>query len=880
MYSRSIAADVFEGSDEDCQRTVVSTSYQPDRTGDNGLPAGRIRGKAVQGANYRATRHECRSDTSRGCRRRTAMVGLAFRRKSLPEPHNCPQGQLRHGTTLALLTTLTSLCTATTLAQMPDLSAPHRPGYLLVRFDPEASDKTIKAVNDELGAVEVHRYRYFRGLLVVRVTENRLAHVASGYLRSPHVRYAEPDYLLADETDVNDPGFSEQWGMHNVGQLADCDQGTPRSDMRAAQAWEQWTGDGSLLVAVIDSHGVAYDHPDLEPNIWTNPNEIPGDGQDNDDNLCIDDVHGCDFADGDGDPFQTDNVSHATRISGIIAARGGNEEGIAGLNWFCQVVPIRVFGSAQSVCMALDYVIANDIKVSSNSYGIPGSSQALCEAIETARTEIGHIFVASAGNGGADNDLSPHFPSNCPSEGVIAVAATTTNDQRWRCSNYGQNKVDVGAPGVAIYSTTYNFDLEEHGYGFMLGTSMAAPHVAGLATLVWTRFPNMDPDPVIQSDMVIDQIFRTVRPLDDLDGKTVTGGIVNAWAAVADYNENTIPDAQEISANPSLDCDGNGNWILDQFEPDCHAPGEPGHGSADSCDIANGTSEDCNGNGIPDECEESCLISDPPDGEDSGACTTARDCCPHECGPVEEGCEPSLAMCLRGSCYTPKNRYISFVPPTDCGGQAAIRVTFADLPPSFDYAEGRTMWIGQPSEFCENSGQAGVPAGGCGSAPGIPSRSFWGATLGCSPYYTDWSQFDVVQVYYEGIVPSGGDHLVAGDYIPATYIIEAVSEGCNVSSEDDFSAPLTVRTSKWGDVVRNCQTCPCWFPNGLVQMVDVTAVLDKFMNLYCAPIKARCDLEPSQPDQIVNITDVNRTLEAFLGFGYPFDGPPANDPCQ
>jgi len=143
----------------------------------------------------------------------------------------------------------------------------------------------------------------------------------------------------------------------------------------------------------------------------------------------------------------------------------------------------------------------------------------------------------------------------------------------------------------------------------------------------------------------------------------------------------------------------------------------------------------------------------------------------------------------------------------------------------------------------------------------------WAAKLQCEPYYTDWGALGTVHLYHESIVPSG------------TYIIEALDEGCDRTIEENYSAPLTISTSKWGDVVGDCTTNPCGPPDGIVNVTtDVTAVLDKFRNLEGAPIKARSDIDPNRPDQIINMTDVTHVLDAFRGFDYPFEpGPPP--PC-
>ncbi|UCC30163.1 MAG: right-handed parallel beta-helix repeat-containing protein [Phycisphaerales bacterium] len=216
-----------------------------------------------------------------------------------------------------------------------------------------------------------------------------------------------------------------------------------------------------------------------------------------------------------------------------------------------------------------------------------------------------------------------------------------------------------------------------------------------------------------------------------------------------------------------------------------------------------------------------------------------------------------------------KNRYLSFS-PTNAGRATAIRVTLVNLPVPFHVFNGQTMWVGPPQEICENAGQgSGVLPEDCGIAPGLESATFMTATLQHEPYYTYWGTFGTIHVYHELLVPDGN------------YVVQAIDEACNVGIEGVYSLTLEVDTSIWGDLVRNCTTTPCGPPDGVVGIAtDVTAVLDKFKNLPGAPSKARCDLEPSSPDLLINITDVSRALDAFRGFGYPFEPDPAPPPSS
>lgn len=207
-------------------------------------------------------------------------------------------------------------------------------------------------------------------------------------------------------------------------------------------------------------------------------------------------------------------------------------------------------------------------------------------------------------------------------------------------------------------------------------------------------------------------------------------------------------------------------------------------------------------------------------------------------------------------------RYIS-VTPGSPGVQTAIRVTLTDLPAPFEGHEGRQMWVGPVQEKCENAGQADPPEGGCEPVPGLPSDTMLSANLQCTPHCMDYGSLSQpLHVTDDEIVPG------------ATYEVQSVDCGCYAEVDANYSAPLPVTTSAWGDMIGDCTTTPCTPSDGIVNVTtDVTACLDKFKNLPGAPAKARADVEPDVADWLVNITDVTSVLDAFRGLTYPFDGP-------
>ncbi|UCC32087.1 MAG: EF-hand domain-containing protein, partial [Phycisphaerales bacterium] len=249
--------------------------------------------------------------------------------------------------------------------------------------------------------------------------------------------------------------------------------------------------------------------------------------------------------------------------------------------------------------------------------------------------------------------------------------------------------------------------------------------------------------------------------------------------------------------------------------------------------------------------------------DDGNACTTDDVC--H--GDAEGTCQgvSTTAAPQPGQDGVIKNRYLSFASGNP-GSPTAVRVRFVDLPSPFEAYEGRIMWVGEPGEYCENSGQDIPPQGGCGSAPGLESPVFVAASLQCDPYYTDWNTYGTIHVHHRDIIPLGA------------YELQEVELVCDRAQEGSFSAPLELAASKWGDIVGDCLTTPCSPPDGTVGIpTDLTALVDKFKNLAGAPTKARADLEPATPDLVINVADMTYCVDAFRGFEYPFG--PGPDPC-
>jgi len=270
------------------------------------------------------------------------------------------------------------------------------------------------------------------------------------------IRAVEPNYRLRVlATYPNDPSFTELWSLDNNAQTG----GTLDADIDAPEAWDLTTGSSDIVVAVVDS-GVDYLHPDLSENMWVNAGEIPDNNIDDDNNGYVDDVHGYDFVQDDGDPI--DVYGHGTHCAGTIAARGNNNLGVAGVNWQCKIMACRFLGATgygytSEAIKAINYAVANGAKILSNSWGGGAYSASLEAAIENAYDQ-GVLFVVAAGNAGSNNDNSPYYPASYDAANVIAVAATDHNDELADFSNYGPRTVHLGGPGVDILSTVVSYE--------------------------------------------------------------------------------------------------------------------------------------------------------------------------------------------------------------------------------------------------------------------------------------------------------------------------------------------------------------------------------------------------------------------------------------
>src|SRR6266508_2886436 len=429
---------------------------------------------------------------------------------------------------------------APTAAKPPKESVP---GELLVGFRADVSSAEQRKVLAKVGAVEKRRFNRIHGALA-RLQPDAVAHAIDELRSDPRVRYAEPNFVVHADAAPNDPFYSRLWGLNNTGQPVNGFPGTPDADIDAEEAWSVTTGSANVTVAVIDT-GVDYSHPDLSSAIWINPGEdcagCRTDGVDNDGNGYVDDWRGWDFANHDNAP--ADDHGHGTHVAGTIGAVGDNGIGVTGVNWNVRVMPLKFLsstgtGTTADAISAVLYAAAKGADVLNNSWAGDEYSQALGDAIADADAH-GSLFVAAAGNDGRDNDATPTYPASYELPNVVSVAATDDTDDLAFFSNAGRRSVDLGAPGVNIYSTWPGASYRD-----LSGTSMAAPHVAGAAALVKSAFPTA-------TDMGIKAfLLDSVDATASLAGLTTTGGRLNVASAVG-CNES--PNVWLETPAPSFD---------------------------------------------------------------------------------------------------------------------------------------------------------------------------------------------------------------------------------------------------------------------------------------------------------------------------------------
>jgi|GEM_PF-601407 len=458
-----------------------------------------------------------------------------------------------------------------------------RAGQVLVR--PSKSPLAGQAIRElsaraKVGGWVARKFPALGGIQVIGLPKGASVDRALAELRaSGAYEYAEPDYVVMASDSPNDPDFisGKQWGLNNAGQ----DSGVADADIDAPEGWSTRTDATGAIIAVIDT-GVRYTHEDLASNMWRNPGES-GDGKetnglDDDGDGYIDDVFGINATDkvGNipgskaGDPM--DDNGHGTHVAGTAGAVGNNGLGGSGVAWSAKIMACKFLNSSGSGAVSdaiecINYARLHGAKVMNNSWGGGAFSQALLDAIRSAG-DAGAIFVAAAGNASTNIVSSPSYPAAYLAENVLAVAGTARDDGMYSYSNYGFGIVDIAAPGQDIYST---YGSADNAYAWMSGTSMATPHVSGVAALLLSQFPS-DTHP----RQTINRILRSAEPAAALEDKTTLGGRINLAGALASTSSapfnDSFADACEIPVVPAMIRTSN------RFASS--EPGEPSHAGA------------------------------------------------------------------------------------------------------------------------------------------------------------------------------------------------------------------------------------------------------------------------------------------------------------
>lgn len=382
-------------------------------------------------------------------------------------------------------------------------------------------------VRESLNKLKIHRFELTAGQSV----DEALTELGD----DPDVEYAEPNYVFGKlEVDKSQTMTKSDLDAMVSAQGQSGSLAITLANIQTSEAWGVVHGSEKPIVAIIDS-GADLNHDILSNALWTNPNEIYGNGIDDDHNGYIDDIHGWNFVNNTNNP--ADGDGHGTHVAGIV--RGVSQDIFA---WplgspSVQIMVLKFLddtgsGSTANAISAIYYAVNNGAKILNNSWGGTTYSRALHEAIAYAYAhEV--LFVAAAGNSKSNNDSSPMYPASYNVPNVLSVAATNDYDSLASFSNFGSGTVHIASPGVSILSS-----YPPNSYTYLSGTSMAAPVVAGVASLIAREKPAMNGYQMKQL------IMNSGDVKSALSGKVSTSARVNVFKAVSSAQSASILSGQ------------------------------------------------------------------------------------------------------------------------------------------------------------------------------------------------------------------------------------------------------------------------------------------------------------------------------------------------
>lgn len=390
-------------------------------------------------------------------------------------------------------------------------------GVILVKFkDAKADEEILSRYSKGHHFVETHAMKHFGDHGHYKVKVDDIDAAIADLSKNPKIKWATKNFSRSTQLTIDDPYWKDGslWGLKKIG---------------ADIAWAAGNiGDQKIFIGVIDE-GIQFFHDDLCGQLWTNPDEIDGNGLDDDNSGYADDIHGWDFRNKDGGIYDGPGDSHGTHVSGTIGAKANNSLGVIGVCPNVTIVSgkfLEDYGYDDDAVLALDYMIwlkvnkGLNIVAINNSWGGTGYDPLLHEAIDRAR-QANILFVCAAGNSAQDSDIIPMYPAAYDNDNIISVAAIQEDDALAYFSNWGAKSVDLGAPGVRVWSTIPG-SANESSYAAWGGTSMATPHVTGACALYAATQPAGIPYQQIKN-----AILSTVTPNPNLAGKCTTGGTLN-----------------------------------------------------------------------------------------------------------------------------------------------------------------------------------------------------------------------------------------------------------------------------------------------------------------------------------------------------------------